>query len=329
MLELLERATRDSSLFAHYQNFLCASALYSIVATPLLIVFPQARYDGYRTIEALLDAAFSFGIVLRLRTTSPRDRCMYARSQLVVDLLAALPYQQMASAFAGAGPVQERLLWLHLLRALRGVYIIQRMNRLRGANVLRVIQMVLGFLLLGHYLGCCWYALVVWPLQDAPQVQLLHPWLWHDATTYDTAALYVCSLYWALSVMTNLKGPPAHESRMCLHEQPLVLVPLRERTYTIFVFVLGATFFSCAKRQHRRASAHAHDAHAHAPYAHTPHAHAHERASTCMCSRSHAARASCSFVAPRRSQRDLRQHRSVRVQFVPGRTAIQAPRRRD
>ena len=75
-------------------------------------------------------------------------------------------------------------------------------------------------------------------------MQTLRPWLWHNETAHDSAALYVCSLYWALAVMTNLKGPSAHESRRCLHDEPLVLTPLRERLYTIVVFIVGATFYS-------------------------------------------------------------------------------------
>ena len=62
------------------------------------------------------------------------------------------------------------------------------------------------------------------------------------------ARSYVCSLYWALSVMTNLKGPPAHETRQCLWHQPFesfMVHPLAERVYTIFVFIIGCVLFSC------------------------------------------------------------------------------------
>ena len=48
--------------------------------------------------------------------------------------------------------------------------------------------------------------------------------------------------------MTNLKGPPAHETRQCLWHDPLnsfMVNPLSERIYTIFVFVIGCVLFSC------------------------------------------------------------------------------------
>jgi len=61
---------------------------------------------------------------------------------------------------------------------------------------------------------------------------------------YNVATLYVCSLYWALSIMTNLKGNPAHESRQCFWTDPLVVRPLEERIVAIVTFVCGATFYS-------------------------------------------------------------------------------------
>ena len=74
------------------------------------------------------------------------------------------------------------------------------------------------FVLVGHWLGLLWFAIAVKPLERATVNDTSVVWLWNEASVpYDPAyaqgTLYVCSLYWALSVMTNLKGPPAHESR--------------------------------------------------------------------------------------------------------------------
>lgn len=103
--------------------------------------------------------------------------------------------------------------------------------------------------------GCFWYAMVVRELQATPEIQSLHPWMWLDEGPYETATLYVCALYWALSIMyvgqdlnspcwaksfahlcrhprllasaavgcrTNLKGINAHESRQCLYVDVMV-----------------------------------------------------------------------------------------------------------
>ena len=61
---------------------------------------------------------------------------------------------------------------------------------------------------------------------------------------YDVGTLYICSLYWALSVMTNLKGREAHENRGCFHHSPLIIDPLGERIYAIVTFIIGAVFYS-------------------------------------------------------------------------------------
>ena len=55
---------------------------------------------------------------------------------------------------------------------------------------------------------------------------------------------WICSLYWALAVMTNLKGLTAHEARDCFRWKPDVIDPFGERLYTIMVFICGAVFYS-------------------------------------------------------------------------------------
>ena len=194
-----------SILLSWYTSFLACASIYSVVATPLLIVFPLARYDGHAAVEACLDAAFTLGVIIKLRTTYvSRDgtshsaafsACQYLKGQFTVDALGALPFEPIASAIFSSAD-REGLLWLHLLRAFRGLYILRRLRSLRGANVVRVVQMLAGFLIFAHYLGLFWYALVVWPLQEEQSVQSLRPWLWHNETVEDSAALYVCSLYW-------------------------------------------------------------------------------------------------------------------------------------
>jgi CRP-like cAMP-binding protein len=73
-------------------------------------------------------------------------------------------------------------------------------------------------------------------------------WFWLRpsgfSAAYVTAVRYTCSLYWALSVMSNLKGHATHETRQCLWHEPLIVDPLGERVYTIAAFLLGASFFS-------------------------------------------------------------------------------------
>jgi hypothetical protein len=60
--------------------------------------------------------------------------------------------------------------------------------------------------------------------------------------------------------MTNLKGPPAHETRQCLWHEPdvsFMVNPLEERVYTILVFTIGCVLFSCICSWHSRLNARA------------------------------------------------------------------------
>ena len=142
-----------SILLSWYTSFLACASIYSVVATPLLIVFPLARYDGHAAVEACLDAAFTLGVIIKLRTTYvSRDgtshsaafsACQYLKGQFTVDALGALPFEPIASAIFSSAD-REGLLWLHLLRAFRGLYILRRLRSLRGANVVRVVSVEAG-----------------------------------------------------------------------------------------------------------------------------------------------------------------------------------------
>ena len=74
---------------------------------------------------------------------------------MAVDLLGAFPFEAIASAITRCTDadqaVLEALLWLQLLRAFRGFYMLRRMREMRGANVVRVIQTLVGFLIFAHY----------------------------------------------------------------------------------------------------------------------------------------------------------------------------------
>ena len=83
-LELSTRISPHSRLLELWNDALCVAALYSVVAAPLLIVFPQTRYPGRDAVEGWLDAAFVISIFIKLRTTflngdgtAPRSCLLY------------------------------------------------------------------------------------------------------------------------------------------------------------------------------------------------------------------------------------------------------------
>lgn len=167
--ETASRFSQHSWLRQRWLWLLCIAALYSVVATPLLICFSRFRYQGHLEVEGTLDAIFILDFIIRLRTThvdvggqaftarasAMRYLCRYGQ----VDALAAMPFEQLTSFAACSGgrcsaSTVEGLRWIHMLRVLRGRHILSELEQIQGANVLRVVQMLVGFLVFAHYLGC-------------------------------------------------------------------------------------------------------------------------------------------------------------------------------
>ena len=188
----------------------------------------------------------------------------YLRGWFCADVLSSVPIDKLVLAFAPDDSAMRAPLGssagrtapitmvdvISLLRVLRTGRLVRKLSALTGANFLRVCYLMYLFVLFGHWLGLIWYIIAVRPIEDSKEYDTLKPWLWtiSDGGAYYVALQYVCALYWALSVMTNLKGPPAHETRQCLWHDPLesfIVNPLSERVFTIVVFVIGCVLFSC------------------------------------------------------------------------------------
>ena len=96
-----------------------------------------------------------------------------------------------------------------------------------------------------------WYAVAIKPLERASLDSLGHEWYWSEGDGA-IGVRYVCCLYWALSVMTSLKGLPAHESRQCLYVEVTTVRPIAERVLTICVFMFGSVMYSGALARWKR-----------------------------------------------------------------------------
>ena len=122
-------------------------------------------------------------------------------------------------------------------------------------NLLRILRMMFIYSLAAHWVGLMWYTIAIAPLVQGGE-QLASKdgeysnsvWLWEAAeeegAPFPAGDLYICSLYWAFSVMSALKGLPAHESRQCFVKTPYVPTPDLERSYTLVVFLFGAMMYA-------------------------------------------------------------------------------------
>ena len=260
-----------SALISWWDDALILGVIYSTAYAPLAVVFPQSRWSGHVAVDVLLDSLFCLDMIVRFRTAF-RDHGYdvtdaaaiakhYLRSWFLVDLLSSLPIDRLISALLTRsvpvlGTPDGRIGYISLvdlfslLRIMRIGRLVRKLSSITGANFLRVVYLMYLFVLFGHWLGLMWYSIAIRPIESTSEFDNLAPWLWtiDGNEPYFVALRYVCSLYWALSVMTNLKGLPAHETRQCLWYEPntdFVTDPLAERVYTILVFIFGSLFYSC------------------------------------------------------------------------------------
>ena len=331
------------------------SVIYSTAFLPIYVTFVELRWEGYLIVEAIIDVVLLLDIALRFRT-SYSDRGFYVRDPLtiaftymrgwlVADVISAMPISLLAStsapllrnapSIAAIEPIQ----WLRLpVGAARMGRLVRIMRRLMTSSAVRrddmlsvfmpVGSLMYLFVLVAHYLGLGWYLIAIRPLETDPAFDDARDWIWRDAykSTYDeahaAAIRYVCALYWALGVMTNLKGIAAHETRQCVYHDPIVVEPLLERIYVRDPADTNGPLLPLSRPACRRDRAGFH-----ASYGHMggsgiqPNTH-HSR--MCMCCYGPCCFSDHTGLYHRRHifLCNLRQHRSLHPKLVQGRLAL-------
>ena len=210
-------------LLARWESLLCLLSVYSCVTVPLFLVFHETRFVGHITVFVLIDVIFVVD-VLCIKTHTKflemgeevDDREAVARhyfhSWFKIDLISAFPFDKIIVGCASAAGVSsstvDALQWFGLLRLLRLTRVRRKIMRMTGANIVRVFQLLLYFLMFAHWLGLLWYTIAIKPLEESDTPPPSGEWMWDEDgdSAYRVATRYVCSLYWALSVMTSLKG---------------------------------------------------------------------------------------------------------------------------
>ena len=204
----------------------------------------------------------------------------YATTWMAVDILSSVPFDWIVASFTEPSDMVDWSQVMKVLVVFRAARLIRIFEGIEGAaaNVIRIIGFMSGFLLIGHWLGLLWHYIAISPIERVSRIAdpwndtMFDPtymydedgkaWLWNlqdearahalngtviaggSSEMYFLMTRYICSLYWSLNVMTSLKGIENHETRQCYAESFSVLNPLGERIYTIFVFIMGAIFYS-------------------------------------------------------------------------------------
>ena len=134
----------------------------------------------------------------------------YIRGWFIIDLVACLPWESMATVVSSGatGSVFVKILKsckaLRLLRLSRLFKFLER-QQLMG-HVMRMMRMLFFFFLFAHWVACMWYALGAYAFTHSDGVD---GWLPACAPPLDPNAspfsdLYVTSLYWVLTTWVTV-----------------------------------------------------------------------------------------------------------------------------
>lgn len=134
----------------------------------------------------------------------------YLRGWFFIDLIACLPWEEMATVVSSgaAGSVFVKILKsckaLRLLRLSRLFKFLEQQQLI--GHVMRMMRMLFFFFLFAHWVACLWYALGAYYFTHSEGVD---GWLPACAPPLDPEAspfsdLYVTSLYWVLTTWVTV-----------------------------------------------------------------------------------------------------------------------------
>ncbi|GIL58478.1 hypothetical protein Vafri_13605 [Volvox africanus] len=152
--------------------FVLTLVLYSAVTVPLAFSYGLPRYPALDAVEWILTAVYIIDISINFRTAyhdddgnMVRDSWPVAHRYLItwfpIDFLATVPFDYIGLA-AGLGDSESQLMILAVLktpRLLRLVKLMRLLDRVRNANLFKVLQLILLMMMIAHWLACVWYVI--------------------------------------------------------------------------------------------------------------------------------------------------------------------------
>lgn len=154
-----------------------ALVLYEMVTIPVLLLVLPARDSFSSTLDLWLNVYWTMDVVLIFLTCVHVDGELtddfwviakhYGRTWLMVDLLMVLPEWVLFLLQGGSRSGLSVMRMLKISRVVRLLRVLKmenairkqlsRFNSLRVLNMLKLVQMMLGFVMLNHFIACFWY----------------------------------------------------------------------------------------------------------------------------------------------------------------------------
>jgi len=202
--------------------------LYVVVAVPFRVCFDTEASGGALLLDWVVDALFILDVFINFfcayqgangeYVTDHKMIIMhYARTWMLLDIVASIPFYQFLDADSDAQlnrlgkiarlPKLVRLIrMLRLLKLLRVMKLVRLFNAWEQYNwldvgIARMFKVVFGIFMVTHLIGCFWY-FVAWGGQDN-----LDPDSWvyrHGIQDAPAGTKYLAAVYWSFSTLTTV-----------------------------------------------------------------------------------------------------------------------------
>lgn len=198
-------------------------ATYNSFQIPLEVAFdPETlQHENFKKLTVFIDCMFFIDILVSFRTTfinefngqeidsSKLMALHYLKGQFIVDFLATVPFDAIASLILGEAGLFKILGILKLVRVLR----LQRMitylrTNPQNKSVLILFKLVFFLVMYVHCFGCLWWLLVVPSKTWIPPYQWGNPDAWFDIYDQSVTYRYLGSVHTSMMCLTgNCIGP--------------------------------------------------------------------------------------------------------------------------
>jgi len=132
----------------------------------------------------------------------------YLMRWFAVDFLSAIPFDYIAAARSDNGFIEIRL--FQMTKLFKIAPLTKGLDKTPQANIYRLVRVILGLMMLGHWIGCMYFYLGMHQLNyyenEGCNDNTGCPWIkQYNMTTANLYTQYSSSLYWGMTMLTSVE----------------------------------------------------------------------------------------------------------------------------
>ncbi|QDZ18229.1 ion transport protein [Chloropicon primus] len=132
----------------------------------------------------------------------------YLCGWFLIDFASAIPFDYIAASKSETGFIEIRL--LQMLKLFKVAPLTKGLDKTPQANIFRLVRVILGLMMLGHWIGCMYFYLGMHQLtyyeNEGCNDNTGCPWIkQYNMTTANLYTQYSSSLYWGMTMLTSVE----------------------------------------------------------------------------------------------------------------------------